>query len=106
MVVLAESAMSSARCSVRGPLRSLSRRICMSDALSFVEIDGQHVELLPARTVMSTFSMHECEAGNGGSAQGGLGINLLSGIGILGTGIASAGDATGGNGGSADGGDC
>jgi len=84
----------------------------MSDALSFVEIDGQYVELLPARTVMSTFSMHECEAGdggtggNGGSAQGGLGINLLSGIGILGTGIASAGDATGGNGGSADGGDC
>jgi hypothetical protein len=29
----------------------------MSDALSFVEIDGQHVELLPARTVMSAFRM-------------------------------------------------
>jgi len=27
----------------------------MSDALSFEEIDGQHVELLPARTVMSAF---------------------------------------------------
>jgi hypothetical protein len=25
----------------------------MSDALSFAEIDGQHVELLPARTVLS-----------------------------------------------------
>ena len=28
----------------------------MSDALSFVEIDGQHVELLPARTVLSLVS--------------------------------------------------
>ncbi len=27
----------------------------MSYALSFEEIDGQHVELLPARTVMSAF---------------------------------------------------
>jgi hypothetical protein len=84
----------------------------MSDALSFAEIDGQHIELLPARTVMSRFSAHGCEAGdggtggNGGNAQGGLGINILSGIGILGTGIASAGDATGGNGGSANGGSC
>ncbi len=83
----------------------------MSDALSFAEIDGQHVELLPARTVMSMFSTG-CEGGNGGTggaggkAQGGLGINILSGIGILGTGIASAGDATGGNGGSANGGGC
>ncbi len=86
----------------------------MSDALSFAEIDVQHVELLPARTVMSMFSTGGggCEAGDGGiggkggSAQGGLGINILSGIGILGTGIASAGDATGGNGGSANGGRC
>jgi hypothetical protein len=79
----------------------------MSDALSFVEIDGQHVELLPARTVMSMFSLDGGDGGyggNGGSAQGGLGVNVLSGIGVLGTGIASAGDATGGNGGSADGG--
>lgn len=29
----------------------------MSDVLSFVEIDGQHVELLPARTVLSLFSV-------------------------------------------------
>jgi hypothetical protein len=27
----------------------------MSDALSLVEIEGQHVELLPARTVLSLF---------------------------------------------------
>ncbi|MGH3783892.1 MAG: hypothetical protein ACRDRO_25555 [Pseudonocardiaceae bacterium] len=73
----------------------------MSDALSFAEIDGQHVELLPARTVMSMFKA--CcgggEGGDGGNAQGGLGINVLSGIGVLGTGIASAGDAAGGDGG-------
>ena len=74
----------------------------MSDALSFAEIDEQHLELLPARTVMSMFSADCCrggEGGNGGNAQGGLGINILSGIGILGTGVASAGDAFGGNGG-------
>ena len=29
----------------------------MSDALSFAEIDGQHVELLPARTVLSLFTV-------------------------------------------------
>lgn len=28
----------------------------MSDALSFVEIAGQHVELLPARTVLTSYS--------------------------------------------------
>lgn len=88
----------------------------MSDALSFADVDGQHVELLPARTVMSAFRACGCGegggeeggnggvGGNGGSAQGGLGINVLSGLGILGTGTASAGDATGGNGGSANGG--
>jgi hypothetical protein len=68
----------------------------MSDALSFAEIDGQHVELLPARTVMSMFTL---DGGNGGDAQGGLGLNVVSGIGLLGTGIASAGDAFGGSGG-------
>jgi hypothetical protein len=85
----------------------------MSDALSFVEIDGQHVELLPARTVMSMFRAgcgcgesggNGGTGGNGGSAQGGLGVNVLSGLGVLGTGTASAGDASGGVGGSANGG--
>ncbi len=82
----------------------------MSDALSFAEIDGQHVELLPARTVMSMFVLGGEEGGDGGkggaggSAQGGLGVNILSGIGILGTGVASAGDAAGGAGGDANGG--
>jgi len=74
----------------------------MSDALSFVEIEGQHVELLPARTVMSTFRAGGGnEGGGGGSAQGGVGVNVLSGIGVLGTGVASGGDATGGHGGAA-----
>jgi hypothetical protein len=91
----------------------------MSDALSFAEIDGQHVELLPARTVMSmSMSMFSSGCGGcggeeggdggtggaGGDAQGGLGINILSGIGILGTGNASAANATGGPGGTANGG--
>jgi hypothetical protein len=78
--------------------------IYMSDALSFVEIDGQHVELLPARTVMSMFSLDGGDGGNGGAAQGGLGVNLLAGIGVLGTGTASAADAGGGAGGDANGG--
>jgi hypothetical protein len=74
----------------------------MFDAMSFGEIDGQHVELLPARTVLSLFATGSStggDGGNGGNAQGGLGINVLSGIGILGTGVASAGSATGGGGG-------
>lgn len=33
----------------------------MSDALSFAEIDGQHVELLPGRTVLSSCcGYHSC----------------------------------------------
>jgi hypothetical protein len=76
----------------------------MSDALSFVEIDGQHVELLPARTVMSLFALDGGNGGNGGAAQGGVGVNVLSGLGVLGTGTATGGDASGGGGGSANGG--
>jgi hypothetical protein len=90
----------------RPPRGSLWRRIWMYDALSFAEMEGQHLELLPARTVMSMFTAGcgGCHSGgggggNGGNAQGGLGINILSGIGILGTGVASAGSAIGGNGG-------
>ena len=75
----------------------------MSDAMSFVEIEGQHVELLPARTVLSLFatggSRNGGAGGSGGNAQGGVGVNVLSGIGVLGTGSASGGDAAGGTGG-------
>ncbi len=31
----------------------------MSDTVSFAELDGQHVELLPARTVLSVFSAQD-----------------------------------------------
>ncbi len=68
----------------------------MSNTLSFAEIEGQHVELLPARTVMSMFSTHgSC---NGGDARGGIGINLLN-IALLGDQDNSAGNAWGGQGG-------
>lgn len=52
----------------------------MSDALSFAEIDGQDVELLPARTVLSLFSVvggNGGTAGDGGTGTGGLGGNLV-----------------------------
>lgn len=72
----------------------------MSDVLSFAEIDGQHVEMLPARTVMSTFATSCCggDGGDGGAGQGGLGINLLN-INVLGTQVNAAGDGIGGEGG-------
>ena len=50
----------------------------MSDALSFGEIDGQQIELLPARTVMSLFSLGG-DAGRGGNGGvGGAGGKILS----------------------------
>jgi hypothetical protein len=65
--------------------------------LSFAEIDSQHVELLPARTVMSMFINGCCPGGNGGGTGGGdacvISIGGLAlGLGlILGTGGATAG---------------
>lgn len=41
----------------------------MSDALSFTEIDRQHIELLPARTVMSM--LRSAPSGDSGATQGG-----------------------------------
>jgi hypothetical protein len=79
----------------------------MSDSVSFAEVDGQHVELLPARTVMSLFAAwgggNGGYGGPGGPAQGGLGLDVLN-INVLGTQANSAGDAIGGFGGSARGG--
>jgi hypothetical protein len=74
----------------------------MSDELSFAEIDGQHVELLPARTVLSLFSAGGCcggDGGDGGDAQGGIGLNVLN-INVLGDQDNIAGSAVGGRGGS------
>jgi hypothetical protein len=82
----------------------------MSDALSFVEVEGQHVELLPARTVLSMFSAGGCGCGghgdgggNGGKGSGGIGLNLLN-IDLFGDQTNSAGNGVGGSGGSANGG--
>ena len=77
----------------------------MSDGLSFAEIDGQHVELLPARTVLSMFSASGCgcdggTGGAGGDAQGGIGLNVLN-INVLGSQDNIAGSAAGGAGGDA-----
>lgn len=83
----------------------------MSDFLSLTEINGQHVELLPARTVLSMVSMTgQCggnggHGGNGGDGEGGLGINLLN-IDLIGDQTNSAANGYGGNGGSANGGTC
>ena len=75
----------------------------MSDALSFAEVDGQHVELLPARTVMS---MIHCGGdsggrggnggygGHGGTGRGGLGLNLIN-LNLFGDQTNSAGDGVG-----------
>lgn len=39
----------------------------MFDALSFAEIDGQYVELLPGRTVLPVFSATGGGGGRGGN---------------------------------------
>ena len=73
----------------------------MSDGLSFAEIDGQHVELLPARTVLSLFSAGGGDGGAGGAGgdgQGGIGVNLLN-INVLGKQANIAGSGFGGAGG-------
>lgn len=65
----------------------------MFDALSFAEIDGQHAELLPSRTVMSLFNAgggggHTTSGGCSASAgfdSGLVGVNaldLLNGVNI------------------------
>jgi hypothetical protein len=82
----------------------------MSDALSLAELDGQRVELLPSRTVMSLFST--AGGGRGGNAglgapggvgRGGLGLNLIN-ANVLGDQTNLAGSGVGGEGGGATGG--
>lgn len=83
----------------------------MSDVLSFIEISGQHVELLPARTVLSMIHMGgQCggnggRGGNGGAGEGGIGLNVLN-IDLVGDQTNSAANGYGGNGGDANGGKC
>ena len=72
----------------------------MADALSFVEIGREHVELLPARTVLSMVGMHNVNC-SGGEGEGGIGINLLNIGSVLGHAdqTNNAGNGIGGNGG-------
>jgi hypothetical protein len=75
----------------------------MSESLSFAEIEGQHVELLPARTVLSLMFTTP-HGGNGGAGYGGIGINQGNGAlnGAHQTNVAGGGfggDAHGGIGG-------
>jgi hypothetical protein len=53
-------------------------------ALSFADIDSQHVELLPARTVMTMFTLNDIngKGGAGGSGKGGT-VSCLISIGNL-----------------------
>jgi hypothetical protein len=64
----------------------------MFDALSFSEIDGQHVELLPTRTVMSLFGMGgkgNCNQTNGDAGSVALlsNLNFLNNISLVGNGL-------------------
>jgi hypothetical protein len=56
----------------------------MSDTLSFAELEAQHAELLPARTVLSLFSISGSGSsnvgGNGQPAVGTVGVNIGQGI--------------------------
>jgi hypothetical protein len=82
----------------------------MTDALSFAEIDAQHLELLPARTVLSLFATgggsKGGDAGNGGP--GGYGGAAEGKAGFFHNYFYTEGDvyntATGAEGGAADGG--
>ncbi|MGH3778581.1 MAG: hypothetical protein ACRDRR_23055 [Pseudonocardiaceae bacterium] len=57
----------------------------MSDTVSFAELEGQHVELLPARTVLSMFSVHD----TGGTTPGGLAPDQVARTALSWFGIAS-----------------
>jgi hypothetical protein len=81
----------------------------MSDALSLAELDGQRVELLPSRTLLSLFSAAAGRGGNGGLGapggvgRGGLGLNLIN-ANVLGDQTNLTGSGVGGQGGGATGG--
>ena len=75
----------------------------MSDAVSFAELDGQHVELLPARTVLSMFSAHipigDAESTTSSGADSGAGsVTPISMLGL--TGMNSGADGSNADGGS------
>jgi hypothetical protein len=77
--------------------------------LSFAEIDGQHVELLPARTVMSLFTLGGGKNNVGGDADSGpvgcavsigsipVGGAVIGGVGQESFGNSCSSQAVGGN---------
>jgi hypothetical protein len=86
----------------------------MFDALSVAEVEGQQVELLPARTVLSAIRVPQggtCvggaggTGGNGGNGEGGLGVNALNII-LFDEQHNEAANGYGGAGGNANGGHC
>jgi hypothetical protein len=73
----------------------------MSDTVNFAD-DEQHVELLPARTVLSTFSLQAPDGGSGSDGSDAVGTWGMNVAGIpIGP---NAGNAMGADGASADGG--
>jgi len=86
----------------------------MSEKLSFTEINGQHVELLSARTVLSVAGItktggvcggHGGHGGDGGDGTGGIGVNALNII-LQHAQYNDAANGYGGAGGDANGGAC
>lgn len=73
----------------------------MSDTVSFTELDGQHAELLPARTVLSMFSLQGTDGGTASDGANGVGTFGMKILGMEippggGNGIGSAGESANG----------
>ncbi len=97
-----------------GHFETTPRRICKSDSLYAIEIEGQRAELLPARTVLSMIGIAKAGGqcggnggigGKGGAAYGGIGLNVLDII-LQPHQYNNAANAAGGEGGDANGGPC
>jgi hypothetical protein len=73
----------------------------MPDALSHAELDGQHVELLPARTVLSLFVSDGTPGSPGDGSDGSGAGSTITNDGIGYTQYATHGIGTGGVGGTA-----
>lgn len=87
-----------------GLFKAVVRGFRMPDVLSFAEVDGLQVELLPIRTVLSRFSAGAQGGGDGGHNGGAGGLfSMMSEA--LGGQINSAGNGVAGTGGSAHAGD-
>ena len=66
----------------------------MSDTVSIAELDGQHPELLPARTVLSMFSVQDP---SGASSGGGLTPDSLAQTAMKMVGLSTSSSGAGGS---------